>query len=140
MHTNRCDKTSEQKCHAKGSTKETKNMYKDTWNVEHEMYDYTGNNWNQRNSNERFNEKSESHTSNTFNRFATKNSCTCNITHNTERTAVWNLKVEQWESPLVQEHKYRRKKACDSSSSSSLNKNRKRNYYYYYYHHHHTAF
>ena len=46
-HTARCGSASGQKCHAKGSRKETKIqdfMYSDTMNVEHAMYDYTGNN------------------------------------------------------------------------------------------------
>ena len=39
------------KCHAKGSRTETKIqkfMYRGTTNVEHEMYDYIGNNWSHR--------------------------------------------------------------------------------------------
>jgi hypothetical protein len=47
MHADRCGNTSRQKCHAKESREETKIqelMYRDTTNVEHEMYDYTGNN------------------------------------------------------------------------------------------------
>jgi hypothetical protein len=63
-------------------------MYKDTTNVEHEMYDYTGNDWSHRNSNKRFKEKFVSHTRKHFNRFATKDSYTWNITHNTESTAA----------------------------------------------------
>ena len=35
-----------------------------------------------------------------------QDSYTCNITHNTESTAVWSLKRERWGSLLVQE-KYR---------------------------------
>jgi hypothetical protein len=34
-------------------------MYRDTMNVEHEMCDYTINNWSRRNSNKRFKEKFE---------------------------------------------------------------------------------
>ena len=48
----------------------------------------------------------------TFDRFTTKESCTWNITHNTESTAVGSLKPERWGSPLVQE-KYQEEKACD---------------------------
>jgi len=43
----RCGNTCRQKCRAKGSGKEAKIqefMYRDTMNVEPEMYDYTGNN------------------------------------------------------------------------------------------------
>jgi hypothetical protein len=75
----------------KGSRKETKIhefMYRDTVNVEHEMYDYTGNNWSHLNSNKRFKEKFRSHIRKTFNTFTTKDSYTWNITHNTENTAV----------------------------------------------------
>ena len=59
-----------------------------TTNVEPEMYDYTSNNWSDWNSNEKLKEKFESCTRKTFNRFATKDSYTWNITHNTESTAV----------------------------------------------------
>jgi hypothetical protein len=47
-------------------------MYRDTTNVEHEMYDYTGNNCSHRNSNKRFKGKYGSHTKKTFNIFTTK--------------------------------------------------------------------
>jgi hypothetical protein len=63
-----------------------------------------------RNSNKRFKEQFESRTKKTFNRFITKDSCTCNITHNTESTAVWNLKHERWGSQLVEEEKWQREK------------------------------
>jgi hypothetical protein len=45
--------TSRQKCHAKGSRKEVKIReftYRDATTVEHEVYDYNGNNWSHRNS------------------------------------------------------------------------------------------
>jgi len=48
----------------------------------------TSKNWSQQNSNRRFKEKSASHTRKTFDRFTTKDSCTWNITHNTESTAM----------------------------------------------------
>jgi hypothetical protein len=73
---------------AEKNSKIQKFMYRDTTNVEHEMYDYTGNNWSHRNSNKRFIEKFGSHTRKTFNRSTTKDSCTLNITHNTESIAV----------------------------------------------------
>jgi len=60
-------------------------MYRDTTNVEPEMYDYTSNNWN---SNKKFKEKFASCTKKTFDRFTTKGRYTWNITHNTESTAV----------------------------------------------------
>ena len=56
--------------------------------VEPEMYDYTSNNWCYWTSNRRLKEKFGSHNMKTFNRLTTKDSCTWNITHNTERTAV----------------------------------------------------
>ena len=87
-------------------------MYRDTTNVEPEMYDCTSNNWSHWNSNEKLKEKFGNCTRKTFDRFTTKDSYTWNITHNTESTAVWSLKCEQWGSPLVQE-KYREEKACD---------------------------
>ena len=54
MHTDRCGNTGRQKCCAKGSGKEVKIqqfMYRDTTNVEPEMYDCTSNNWSHWNSN-----------------------------------------------------------------------------------------
>ena len=63
-------------------------MYRDTANVEHEMYDYTGSNWSQRNGNKRCKEKSGSRARKTLNRFITKDGCACNITHNAENSAV----------------------------------------------------
>jgi hypothetical protein len=60
----------------------------DTTNLEHGMYDSTGNKWSQRNSNKRFKEKFGSCTRKTFDTFTTKDSCTWNITFNTESPAV----------------------------------------------------
>jgi hypothetical protein len=57
-------------------------------NVEPEMYDYTNSNWSHWNSNEKLKEKFGSCTRKTFDRFATKDSCTWNITHNKESTAM----------------------------------------------------
>jgi hypothetical protein len=76
------------------------------------MYGYTGYNWSHWNGNGKVKEKRGSYTRKTFDRLTTADSCTGNITHNTESTAVWNLKLERWGSPLVQE-KYREEKACD---------------------------
>jgi hypothetical protein len=91
MHTDRCGNTGRQKRCAKGSGKEVKIqefMYRDTTNVELAMYDYTSNNWSHWNSNEKLKERYGSYTRETFDRFTTKDSCTWNITHNTESTAV----------------------------------------------------
>ena len=60
MCTDRCGNTRRQKCSAKGSGKEVEIqefMYRDTTNVEPEMYDYTNNNWSHWNSNEKLKEK-----------------------------------------------------------------------------------
>ena len=78
-------------------------MYRDTTNVELEMYGYTSNNWSHWNSNKKLKEKPGSCTRKTFDRFTTKYSYTWNITHNMEITVVWRLKPERWGSPLVQE-------------------------------------
>ena len=63
-------------------------MYRDTTNVESEMYDYTSNNLSHWNSNEKPKEKFGNCTRKTFDRFTTKDCYTWNITHNTESTAV----------------------------------------------------
>jgi len=71
MHTARYGNTCRQKC-AKGSGKEVKIqefMYRDTKNVESEMYDYTSNNWSHWNSNEKLKEKFGICTGKTFDRF-----------------------------------------------------------------------
>ena len=62
-------------------------MYRDTANVEHEMYDCTSNHWNHCNSKEKLKEKFGKCTRKTFDTFTTKDSYTWNITHNTESTA-----------------------------------------------------
>ena len=63
-------------------------MYRDTTNVEPEMYDYTSNNWSHWNSNEKLKENFGNCTRKTFDRFTTKDSYTWNITNNMESTAV----------------------------------------------------
>jgi len=91
MHINRCGNIHKQKCCIKGSGKEVKVqefMYRDTMNVEFEMYDYISNNWSHWNSNEKFKEKFGSCIRKTFDRFIPKDSYTWNITHNTESTVV----------------------------------------------------
>ena len=55
-------------------------MYRDTTNVEPEMYDYTNNNWSHWNSNEKLKEKFGRYTRKTFDRFNTKDSYAWNIT------------------------------------------------------------
>jgi len=76
------------------------------------MYDYTSNNWSQRNSNQKHKETLGNCTRKTFDRFTTKDSYTWNITNNTESTVVWSFKPERWGSPLVQE-KHQEGKAYD---------------------------
>ena len=56
MHTDRCGNTRRRKCRTKESGKEVKIqelMYRDTTNVEPEIYDHTSNNWSHWNSNEK---------------------------------------------------------------------------------------
>ena len=76
MHTDRCGNTCRQNCCAKGSGKKEVEiqefMYRDTTNVEPEMYDYTSNNWSHWDSNEKLKEKFGSCTEKTFDRFTTK--------------------------------------------------------------------
>ena len=91
MHTDRCGSTCRLKYCAKLSGKEVEIqefVYRDTTNVEPEMYDCTSNNWSHWKSNEKLKEKFGSCTRKTLNRFTTKDSYTWNITHNTESTAV----------------------------------------------------
>jgi hypothetical protein len=90
MHTDRCGNTGRQK-RAKGSGKDVKIQqfrYRDTTNVEPEMFDYTSYSWSHWNSNEKLMEKPGSYTRKTLDRFTTADSYTGNITHNTESTAV----------------------------------------------------
>jgi len=63
-------------------------MYRETKNVEPQMYDCTSNNWSHWNSNEKFKEKFGNYTRKPLERFTTKDSYTWNITHNTESTAM----------------------------------------------------
>ena len=75
MQTDRCGNTRRQKCCAKGSGQEVKIqefMYRDTTNVEPEMYDCVSNNWCHWNSNEKFKEKFGNCTRKTSDRFNTK--------------------------------------------------------------------
>jgi hypothetical protein len=69
-------------------TKVQEFMYRDTTDVEHEIYDYTRGNWSHRNGNRRFKEKFTSRIRKTFNTFATNDSCTWNITRNAGSAAV----------------------------------------------------
>ena len=57
-------------------------------NVEHEMYDYTGNNLSHQHSNQMFRETFGSHARKSFNTITTNDSYTWNITHNIEPTPV----------------------------------------------------
>ena len=63
-------------------------MYRDSAQVEPEMYDHTSNNWSHWDSNEKLEEEFESCTRKTLDRFTTKDSYTWNITHNKESAAV----------------------------------------------------
>jgi hypothetical protein len=64
------------------------NVCRDTTKVETEIHGYTSSNWSHRNSNEKLNETFGRYTKKNLDRFITKDSCTWNITHNTESTAV----------------------------------------------------
>ena len=91
MPIDRCGNTVGLEFRAKGGEKEAKIiefMYRDKTNVEHEMYDYTSNNWSHWNSNEKLKEKFGTSTKKTLDRFTTKDSYTWNITRNAESTAV----------------------------------------------------
>ena len=91
MHTDRCGNTADRSVMQKEAEKKLKIqrvMYRDTRNVKHETYNYTGTNCSHRNGNKRFKNKFGSHIRKAFNRLTTKYSCTWNITHNTEITAV----------------------------------------------------
>jgi len=91
MHTDRCGNTRRKKCCAKGSGKEVniqEFVYTDKRNLEPQMYDCTSNNWSHWNSNEKFKEQLGNYCRKTLDRFTTKYSYTCNITHNKERTAM----------------------------------------------------
>ena len=55
--------------------------------------------------------------------FSKEDSYIRNITHNTENTAVWNLKPERWRSLLVQE-KYRERKGCEKRQRTTDSNNR----------------
>jgi hypothetical protein len=122
MHTDRCGNTRRQKCRAKGNVKEVKMqefMYRDTANVEPVMHDYTSYNWSHWNSKEKFKKKSGTYTRKTFDRFATADSCTWDITHNTESTAVENLKPERWGHRWFK--RSTGKKACDNNNNNNNN-------------------
>jgi uncharacterized protein YabN with tetrapyrrole methylase and pyrophosphatase domain len=91
LRTVRCSNFFGEKCCAKESRKKAKIqefVYRDITNVEPEMEDYISNNLSHWKSNKRFKEKFGIHTMETFNRFTNKDSCTGNITHNTDSTAV----------------------------------------------------
>ena len=86
MNTDRCGNTRRQKCCAKGSGKEVtiqEFMYRDTTNVEPEMYDCTSNNWSHWNSNEKLKEKFGNWTTKTFDRFTTKDIYVVYLEHHT---------------------------------------------------------
>jgi len=91
MHNDRCCNTRRQKCCAKRSGKVVKILefvYRDTANVEPQMYDCNSNKRSHWNSNEKFKEKCGTCTRKTLDRFTTKDSYTWNITYNTESTAM----------------------------------------------------
>jgi hypothetical protein len=70
--------------------------------------------------NKRFKGTFGSHTTKTFDRFATEDSFTWNITHNMKNIALWNFKPERWGSPLVQE-KCQEGMGCDKGHNDDDN-------------------
>jgi hypothetical protein len=69
-------------------------MYRDTNNVDHEMCDYTGNDWSHRNSNNSFKEKFGSHSKKEIlNRFTTEDSYTWSITRVITREVLQSEKT-----------------------------------------------
>jgi hypothetical protein len=87
-------------------------MFKDATNVEHKMYDYTGNDWRHRNGNKRFKENFASYNKITLYRFTTKIS------------QIWStcsskLEAWRWASPLVQEEKYRGENAVTGNTTTT---------------------
>jgi hypothetical protein len=84
MDIDRCGNTNRQKCHTKGSRKDTKIqafVYRDTINVGCEMYDHIGNDWSHWKSNKRLRKKFGSYTRKTFNRCIMKDSYRLFIIH-----------------------------------------------------------
>ena len=130
MCTGRFGNTSGQKCNAKGSRKENKFRrftYRCTTNVEHEIYDRTGNKWSHRNSNKSLKERFGSHTGKTFKRFTT-DGCARNMTHNTESTAVWNLKSERGFAVVCERNTMEKRPVTrDNSNNNNNNKNNNNN-------------
>ena len=68
-------------------------MYRDTTNVEHDMHNYTSNNWSHQSSNKRFKEKFRSHIKKTFNRFTIKTAIlgTSHIIQIVLQSETWSL-------------------------------------------------
>jgi hypothetical protein len=87
--------------------KQKRVMYRDTTNMEHEMYDYTSNDWSHQNSNKRFKERFGSHISKIFNTFTTTDSYTWDITHNMESIVklVYDSLVKMLSHPRNQDKK-----------------------------------
>ena len=123
MHTDRCGNTADRNVKQKEAEKKLK--YK---GLCREIRGTSGINWSHRNGNKSFKDKFGSHIRKAFNRLTTKYSCTWNITHNTEITAVWNLKPERWGSPLaLVREKYQEEKACDKRQQQQQQHNNNNN-------------
>jgi hypothetical protein len=100
MSSDKCGNTRGKECHVKGSRKETQEfIYRDTSNVECEIYYYTCNNWSHRNINKSSKEKFGSRNRKAFNTFSRKDNyrIISNVTHNTGSTLVYKLKSERRE-------------------------------------------
>jgi hypothetical protein len=91
MHTDRCGNTNGQRFHTKGRRKENKInslriVIQRMWNMKCVFIPVIT--WGHRNINKRFKEKFRSRTRKTFDRLATEDSCTWNITCKAESTAA----------------------------------------------------
>ena len=106
--TDRDDNTSGQEWHSKEAQKKLKQksfVYRDTSNVEHEIYNYANNSWSNRNIKKGLKKRFEAMPEKAFNRFTTKDSCTWNITLMRKV-----LQCETW-SPSSVDHRWFRRRS-----------------------------
>ena len=103
------------------------------------MYDHTDNNWSHQNSNKKSLNKFRGHTRQTFNSFTTKDSCTWNITHNTESTASETRSLSSGDHRRLKGRSTKRKRYVTRDKEIIDNDDDDNNNNYYYYHHHHHS-
>jgi hypothetical protein len=129
MHTDRCGHTSGQKCHTKGSRKETK--YNSLCIEIQRMWDMkcmiipvvTGATWIViRGLRKNLETIPGKHWIDSLEKTAV-----LGTSHNTESTAVWNLIPKRWGSPLVQEE-YQGEMTCDKRWHNNNNNNHNHNH------------